>query len=116
MTMKTNNAPITNKTNWFTGEEEKVALSEILGVVGGIVGGIAVYAETGHLTSGIAGAAVGALGGYGMGNFVAPVCIHTGTGGKILTSVLSASFGVSCAALGGSLAEAFQGFMGDSEG
>ena len=113
--MKTNNAPITNKTNWFTGEDEKVALSEIFGVVGGIVGGLAVYAETGHISSGIAAAAIGGLGGYGMGNFVAPVCIHTGTGGKILTSVLSASFGVSCAALGGSLSEALQGFLTDSD-
>lgn len=105
MTMTSINHNVAGKTS-VTGESTNVAVSEIFGVIGGVLGGVIVYAETGNVTAGIVGAAAGGLGGYGMGNMVAPICNQSGAGGKILSSTLAVAFGVSCAGLGGAIGEA----------
>ena len=86
----------------FLGNKDQgVAMSEVCGVIGGVLGGVMTVAEGGSIGAGIGGAIVGAIGGYGMGSFLSPVSNHCGTSGKILTSAISASFGISVGQLAG---------------
>jgi hypothetical protein len=77
-----------------------VAVSEVCGVVGGLLGGVVAVAQGQSVGAGVVGAVAGAIGGYGMGTLLSPFSNHCGTGAKILTGAISASFGISCAQLG----------------
>lgn len=93
---------MTTKQSGIMGSRnEGVAASEVCGVIGGILGGVMTVAEGGSVGAGIAGGIVGAIGGYGMGAFLSPISNHCGTSGKILTSAVSASFGISVGQLAG---------------
>lgn len=111
------NHNVAGKTS-VTGESTNIAMSEIFGVIGGVLGGAAVYAETGNVAAGVAGVLAGGLGGYGMGNMVSPVCNFPGAGAgtKIITCTLAVAFGVSCAGLGGALGEALSKLGGGNSG
>ena len=99
--------------NAFTGElDQGIAASEVCGVIGGILGGVMAMSESGSKAAGLAGAVVGGIGGYGMGTFLSPVSNHMGTGAKILTSAISASFGLSVGQLAGVVATSI-GKLGD---
>lgn len=109
------NAAANAKTPFNGAPKDSIALSEILGVVGGVAGGLMVYAETGNVTAGVCGAIAGGVGGWGMGNFVAPLCNEMGAGTKVLTSTLSIAFGISCAGLGGAIGQAMTTMGGKFE-
>lgn len=93
------------------GEDNKIAISEIAGIVGGIAGGLAMYGETKNLAAGIGGALVGSVCGYGMGNMLSSISKlpEIGVGTQIVVSTVCASFGISTACMGGSIIAALTG-------
>lgn len=101
----------TTKTNAqsFAGERNKdLAVSEIAGVIGGLLGGAIVYSEGGSKVAAVAGALCGAAGGYAMGNILSPISNFT-TSTKILTGIGSGCFGISVAGLAGAIVDSFSG-------
>lgn len=109
------NAAANAKTPFNGKSADPISISEIMGVIGGVAGGLMVYAETGNVTAGVCGAVAGGVGGWGMGNMVAPLCNNLGAGSKVLTSTLSVAFGISCAGLGGAIGQAMSSLGGKIE-
>jgi hypothetical protein len=93
---------------------EGLAVSEVAGVLGGLIGGAAVYAQGGSPVAALAGAVCGGLGGYAAGNMMSPISNLT-TSTKILTGIGAGCFGISVAGLAASIVEAFSGNTPDAQ-
>lgn len=105
-----NNNP-NNKVSPNGVSDRSIAISEMAGIAGGILGGLAVYGETKNMAAGVGGALVGGICGYGMGNMLS-LFTETdgmGVGVKIVTGTVCASFGISAACMGGSIIAALTG-------
>jgi hypothetical protein len=90
---------------------EGLAVSEIAGVAGGILGGVCALSGGSSKGAALVGAAIGALGGYALGTVMGPISnINTTT--KVLTGITAASFGVSVASLGAAITDSLCNLAG----
>lgn len=96
------------RVNSFCGvRNEGMAVSEIAGVVGGILGGCLALSAGGSKTAAVVGGLCGAAGGYAMGNLLGPISNLT-TSTKIVTGLTAGCFGISVASLGAAICDSFK--------